>query len=301
MEKDKIAKKNQKLINLIKHLHSLVENDDIEKQRQSQEQLGVRFGTAKDTLYRNVDIDGMEGEWVSMERAHLKKYVILHCHGGGYVTGSSTYARSLTSKLADVANMDVLCFDYRLAPEYAYPAAVEDALKAWDYLLLQGYGAENIIITGDSAGGNLALALTMTLMEDKRSLPAGLVLMSPWTDMTASGESYRTKTDLDPILDLEYMDAIVAAYAGEFDLKNPLISPIFGEFEGFPPAYIQVGENEILLSDSLELARVMEEAEVSVKLDVFEGMWHVFQMSPLKAAKDAMNRVAEFIYEVLGV
>lgn len=301
MEKDKIAKKNQKLINLIKHLHSLVENDDIEKQRQSQEQLGVRFGTAKDTLYRNVDIDGMEGEWVSMERAHLKKYVILHCHGGGYVTGSSTYARSLTSKLADVANMDVLCFDYRLAPEYAYPAAVEDALKAWDYLLLQGYGAENIIITGDSAGGNLALALTMTLMEEKRSLPAGLVLMSPWTDMTASGESYRTKTDLDPILDLEYMDAIVAAYAGEFDLKNPLISPIFGEFEGFPPAYIQVGENEILLSDSLELARVMEEAEVSVKLDVFEGMWHVFQMSPLKAAKDAMNRVAEFIYEVLGV
>lgn len=301
MEKDKIAKKNQKLINLIKYLHGLVENDDIEKQRQSQEHLGTIFGTAKDTLYRGVNIDGMEGEWVSMERAHLKKHVILHCHGGGYATGSSTYARNLTSKLADVANMDVLCFDYRLAPEHHYPAALEDALKAWNYLLLQGYGAENIIITGDSAGGNLALALTLTLMKEKRSLPAGLVLMSPWTDMTATGESYRTKADLDPILDMEYMDIIVSAYAGEHDLKNPLISPVFGEFEGFPPTYIQVGENEILLSDSLELSRVMEEAEVPVKLDVFEGMWHVFQMSPMKVSKDAMNRVAEFIYEALGV
>lgn len=301
MEKDKIAKKNQKLLNLIKHLHSLVENDDIEKQRQSQEQMGMIFGTAKDIRYREVDIEGMTGEWVSMERAHLKKYVILHCHGGGYATGSSTYARNLTSKLADVANMDVLCFDYRLAPEHPYPAALEDALKAWNYLLLQGYGAENILVTGDSAGGNLALALTMTLMEEKRSLPAGLVLMSPWTDMTASGESYRTKADVDPILDMEYMETIVTAYAGEFDLTNPLISPVFGKFEGFPPTYIQVGENEILFSDSQKLARVMEDAEAPVKLDVFEGMWHVFQMTPLKAAKDAMNRVAEFIYEVLGV
>lgn len=301
MEKDKIAKKNQKLVNLVKHLHSLVENDDIEKQRHSQEQMGMLFGTVRDTKYREVDINGMAGEWVSLERAHLKKYVILHCHGGGYVTGSSTYARNLTSKLAGVANMDVLCFDYSLAPEHPYPAALEDALKAWEYLLEQGYCAENIVITGDSAGGNLALALTMSLMRERRSLPAGLVLMSPWTDMTASGESYRAKADVDPILDMEYMDIIVSAYAGENDLENPLISPIFGEFQGFPPTYIQVGENEILLSDSLELSRVMEEAEVSVKMDVFEGMWHVFQMTPLKTAKDAMNRVAEFIYEVLGV
>mgnify|MGYP003301648445 CR=1 FL=1 len=301
MGKDKIAKKNQKLINLIKHLHGLVENDDIEKQRQSQEQMGMIFGTARDTQYREVDISGMAGEWVSMERAHLKKYVILHCHGGGYATGSSTYARNLTSKLADVANMDVLCFDYRLAPEYPYPAALEDGVKAWNYLLSQGYDAENIVITGDSAGGNLALALTLTLMEEKRCLPAGLVLLSPWTDMTASGESYQTKAALDPILDMEYMDIIVSAYAGDCDLQNPLISPVFGKFEGFPPTYIQVGENEILLSDSMELARVMEEAQVLVKLDVFEGMWHVFQMTPLKTAKDAMNRVAEFVYEVLGV
>lgn len=301
MEREKIAKKNQKLIHLIKYLHNLVENDDLEKQRQSQEQLGARFGTVKDTLYHPVDIDGMDGEWVSMERAHLKKYVILHCHGGGYATGSSTYARNLTSKLADVANMDVLCFDYRLAPENPYPAALEDALKAWNYLLRQGYDAENIILTGDSAGGNLALALTMILVAENCSLPAGLVLFSPWTDMTASGESYQTKAEDDPILDLEYMDIIVKAYAGDFDLKNPLLSPIFGRFEGFPPTYIQVGDNEILLSDSLELVRVMEEAGVSVRLDVFEGMWHVFQMTPLKTAKDAMNKAAEFIYGVLGV
>ena len=301
MEKDKIAKKNQRLINLIKHLHALMENDDLEKQRQSQEQLGARFGTAKDTLYDAVDIDGMEGEWVSMERAHLKKYVILHCHGGGYATGSSLYARNLTSKLADASNMDVLCFDYRLAPEHKYPAALEDALKTWDYLLLHGYGAENIIVTGDSAGGNLALAMTMTLMEEGRALPAGLVLFSPWTDMTASGESYRTKAEEDPILDMEFIDAIVKSYAVEQDLKNPLLSPVFGNYKGFPPTLIQVGENEILLSDSLELAKVMEESQVEVEIEVFEGMWHVFQMTPLKNAKEAMNKAAEFMYRVLGI
>ena len=121
-----------------------------------------------------------------------------------YATGSSTYARNLTSKLADVANMDVLCFDYALAPEHPYPTALEDALKAWSYLLSQGYCTENIVVTGDSAGGNLALALTMKLMEKGCSLPAGLVLLSPWTDMTASGESYQTKATLDPILDIKH-------------------------------------------------------------------------------------------------
>lgn len=289
---------NQNLMQLIKRVHGLVENTDLEKHRQSQDQIGMLLGNTKEIEYNEINIDGMHGEWVSVNRAHMKKYVILHCHGGGYSTGSSLYARSLTSKLAASTSMDVLCFDYRLAPEYPYPAALEDAMKAWDYLMLLGYGARDVIITGDSAGGNLALVLVLKLKEQRRILPRGLILMSPWTDLTSSGKSFQTKADVDPVLDQEYLDNMIEAYTGGRDVKNPLISPLFGDFTGFPPTYIQVGENEILLSDSLRLHQALVDANVSVKMEHFPGMWHVFQMSPVKAAYEAMEKNAEFIFDI---
>lgn len=164
--------------------------------------------------------------------------------------------------------------------------------------MLFGYGARDVILTGDSAGGNLALALSLKLKEERRLLPRGLVLMSPWTDLTSSGESFESREALDPVLDKPYIDRMVSAYAEGQELKNPLISPLFGNFEGFPPTYIQVGENEILLSDSLRLHQAFVDANVSVKIDIYPGMWHVFQMSPIKAAKEAMNKNAEFIYDI---
>ena len=132
-------KNNQNLMQLIRRAHGLVEKPDLEKHRQSQDHIGELLGNSKEIQYRPVDIEGMDAEWVSVNRAHMKKYVILHCHGGGYSTGSSIYARTLTSKLASGTSMDVLCFDYRLAPEHPYPAATEDAMKAWNYLMLLGY------------------------------------------------------------------------------------------------------------------------------------------------------------------
>lgn len=285
-------------MHLIKRAHGLVEHPDLEKHRQSQDAIGSILGNTKAVSYREVDIDGLYGEWVGVNRAHMKKYVVLHCHGGGYSTGSCLYARTLTSKLAESTSMDVFCFDYRLAPENPYPAALEDAMKVWNYLMLFGYGARDVILTGDSAGGNLALALSLKLKEEGRLMPRGLVLMSPWTDLTSSGESFESKEALDPVLDKSYIDRMVSAYAGGLDLKNPLISPLFGHFEGFPPTYIQVGENEILFSDSLRLHQAFVEANVSVKIDIYPGMWHVFQMSPVKAAREAMNKNAEFIYDI---
>ena len=295
---NKEAKRNQNLMHLIKRVHGLVENTDIEKHRHSQDQIGAMLSNSKDICYREIDIDGMYGEWVSVNRAHMKKYIILHCHGGGYSTGSSLYARTLTSKLATSTSMDVLCFDYRLAPEHPYPAATEDAMKAWNYLMLLGYGARDVILTGDSAGGNLALSLTLRLKEEGRILPRGLVLLSPWTDLTSSGKSFQTRAEVDPVLDSAYIDRMVSAYAEGKDLRDPYISPLFGRFEGFPPTYIQVGENEILLSDSKRLHQAFVEANVSVKMDTYPGMWHVFQMSPVKAAKEAMDKNAEFIYDI---
>lgn len=294
----KADKRNQSLMNLVRRVHGMVENTDIEKHRQSQDYLGNLFTNNKEMGYRVIDIDGMGGEWVSVNRAHMKKYIILYCHGGGYSTGSSVYARILTSKLAASTSMDVLSFDYRLSPENPYPAATEDAMKAWNYLMLLGYGARDVILAGDSAGGNLALSLVLKLQEDERLLPRGLVLMSPWTDLACTGESYEEMAELDPILNREYIDRMIKAYADGMDLKNPFISPFYGSFHGFPPVYIQVGENEILLSDAMMLHKKMVEANVSVKIDRFEGMWHVFQMSSFKPASEAMDRNAEFIYDI---
>lgn len=291
-------KKNQGLMNLIRRVHGLVESPDIEKCRQSQDHIGTILGSTRDIIYREIDIQGMYGEWVSVNRAHMKKYIIMHCHGGGYSTGSSLYARTLTSKFAASTSMDVLCFDYRLAPENPYPAAVEDAMKAWNYLMLLGYGARDVILTGDSAGGNLALALVLKLKQEGRLLPRGVILMSPWTDLTSSGESFLANAQLDPVLDRQYIEGMIEAYGAGRDLTDPMISPLFGDFEGFPPVYIQVGENEILLSDSVRLHQAFVDKNVSVRMDIFPGMWHVFQMSPVKAARTAMDKSAEFVYDI---
>lgn len=278
-------------------MHSIIENQDVEKQRESQGNLGELL-RKRELNYESFEIDGIMAEWVSVNRSHMKKYVILYCHGGGYMTGSYRYARSITNKLASSTSMDVLSFDYRLAPEHPYPAAIEDALKVWDYLMYQGYGARDIIIAGDSAGGNLALTLTLALKEQGRLLPRGLLLFSPWTDMTRSGKSYQKKASVDPILTLEYIEEAVRAYAGENDLEDPMISPVFADFTGFPQTFIQVGTNEILLSDSLKLDKQMLKYRVPVRLEQYKGMWHVFQMAPFKTAYEAMDEAAEFVFDI---
>ena len=164
--------------------------------------------------------------------------------------------------------------------------------------MLLGYGARDVIVAGDSAGGNMALSLVLKLKKQNRILPRGLVLMSPWTDLTSSGKSHLTRAEVDPVLNEEYLKSMIENYASGLALDDPLISPLFGDFEGFPPTYIQVGDNEVLLADATMLHKKMIQANVSAKLDVFKGMWHVFQMSPLKTAYEAMEKNAEFIFDI---
>lgn len=297
-KKPSVESVNQNMMTLIRKVHGMIESTDIEKHRHSQDQVGALLGNSKDILLRETQIQDLAGEWVCVNRAHMKKYVILYCHGGGYSTGSHIYARTLTTKLAASTSMDVLSFDYRLAPENPYPAAVEDAMKAWDYLMLLGYGAREVIVAGDSAGGNLALSLVLKLKEQGRLLPRGLMLMSPWTDLTSSGKTHKTRAEVDPVLDAEYLERMIKNYAEGHELADPYISPLFGGFEGFPPVTIQAGDNEILLADSERLYKKLIQANVSAKLEVFKGMWHVFQMSPLKTAHDAMEKNAEFIFDI---
>ena len=292
-------KQNERLMKAIKAVHTMIETKDIEKYRHSQENLGKLFGTEKQVLYESLTIQDIPAEWVSVNRRHMKKYIILYCHGGGYFTGNLQYARTLTTKLAMSTSMDVLSFNYRLAPEHPWPAALEDAETVWNSLMHQGYGSRDIILAGDSAGGNLALALTLKLKEQSRLLPRALVLMSPWTDLTLSGKSHQSKAALDPVLSRAYLEKAVSYYAGDQEsLTDPLISPLFGDFTDFPPVYIQCGLNEILLDDSVSLYKRLCKNGVLCRLDTYQGMWHVFQMSPFKNAYDSIDQIAEYIFDI---
>ena len=291
-------KHNKRLMHFIKRVHGLMENDDIQKQRTVQNQLGNILVNNKNYKFTPQKVNDMDAEWtdyIPKENITDNNKIIFYCHGGGYMTGSCLYARELTTKLARHTGLRVFCFDYRLAPEFPYPAAVEDAFSAWNYILSCGYDAKDLIVAGDSAGGNLALVLTLILQERNMELPKSLVLFSPWTDMTSSGKSYHAKELVDPVLTNEYITKAVSSYLGSAPACSPYVSPLFADFKGFPPVYIQVGTNEILLDDSRALYKQLLTHNIYAKLDIFEGMWHVFQMSPIMKAEEAIEKAALFI------
>lgn len=294
-------KRNKRLMHLVKRVHGLIENDDLQKQRISQNQLGSVFENDKRFHFTSVTVDTMHCEWteyVYSKPTEHNSNIIFYCHGGGYMTGSCMYARELTTKLAKINSCKIFSFDYRLAPEYPYPAALEDALSAWKYILSNGYLPENLIFAGDSAGGNLCLSLTLLLKQLDMQMPKCLILFSPWTDMTASGKSYHSKELLDPVLDNNYIQKALKCYLQDTPPTSPFVSPIFADFAGFPPVYIQVGDNEILLDDSQMLYNRLLKYNVYARLDVFPGLWHVFQMSPIKASRTAIEKVSTFLSEL---
>jgi len=271
--------------------------EDLERERRGQELLGRLAAPMLGMSWTPFDMSGTPAAWASPDRGHDKRRAILYCHGGGYTSGNLGYSRPLAAKLSNVTGWEVLSFEYRLAPEHPFPAAVDDALKAWDYLMYLGYGARDVVVAGDSAGGNLALVLCLRLKELGRRLPGRLILMSPWTDMTASGRSYTDRAEMDPMITMDYIKAVRGAYAPGADLTSPLLSPLFGDFSGFPPTLIQVGTNEILYSDSVRLRDRMLAAQVPCRLEVWSDVWHVFQMFPIKKANQAMESVGRFLLE----
>ncbi len=225
--------------------------------------------------------------------------IILQLHGGGYIGGIRNIYRDFAVLYSEIpSRRRVLSIDYRVAPENPYPAALEDGLAAYQWLLSVGYCGKQIILAGDSAGGGLALAMCAYLRDHGIELPKGLVLMSPWTDLTASGVSYEENYEKDPLFGRTRESMIYnREYVGDRNPAEPYISPLFADYTGFPPMLFQVGSIEMLLSDSLSAEEKARKAGCQTKITVYEGMFHVFQMGLLKMpeSEEAWKEITEFI------
>jgi len=244
-------------------------------------------------------IEGLNAEWVYPTDSDSET-VILYLHGGGYVSGSANSHRVLCGTLAQSTQARVLLLEYRLAPENPFPAALVDVLSIYRWLLNQNYDAKNIVLAGDSAGGGLSLATTLSLRGANQPLPAGIVCLSPWTDLTMSGESHGTKAKAESVLTPSNLDLWVRNYTKQENLKDSLISPIFANYDDFPPLLIQVGSEEILLTDAVEVTEKAKAASVDVNLTVWDGMWHVWHIASdlLLESRAAFDEIGRFIRKV---
>ena len=246
------------------------------------------------------EIDGIPGEWVLAEGAD-PDLRLLYLHGGGYVSGSGAYYLSLAGRLSAAAQCAVILPDYRLSPEHPFPAGLEDCVRAFEWMAASGpcgqAPAKATFVCGDSAGGGLTLATLLALRDQERPLPAGGIALSPFADLSLAGESLRSEAKLDPIMDPKCLPDFVNRYLGETDARNPLASPVFGDYNGIPPLLIQVGEHEIIRDDSVQVAARANADGADVTLEIWPGMFHVFQSHEplLPEGRQAIANIADFI------
>lgn len=268
---------------------------NIEGQRAWIEKLGQDKKLIPDSKIENRSAHGIPVEWMIVPQSREDR-VIFYLHGGGYRVGSPKSHRGLASHLAHHTHSKVLQVDYRLAPEFPFPAGLDDTVTAFDWLCKQ-VDPRQIIVSGDSAGGGLALALLLKWKEEKRQMPAALVLLAPWVDLTATPESFEKMAKKDPILIPKYLVEGAISYAGSEDRKNPFISPLYGDLSGFPPTLIQVGDMDILFPEGKALAEKAKSQGVSTELQVWKNMVHVWHFvgPSLPESGKAMEKIANFI------
>jgi acetyl esterase/lipase len=241
-------------------------------------------------------VSGVPAEWIVPPGVAADR-VILYLHGGGYVSGSINTHRAMVARIARASDARALAIDYRLAPEHPFRAGLDDSIAAYRWLLSQGYRPSRIVVAGDSAGGGLTLALLAALRDAGEPMPAAAVPISPWTDLEGTGESVRTKAAKDPMVQFEDLSSMAKLYATNADLRNPLASPLYADFRGFPPLLIQVGDAEILLDDATRVAERAKSADVQVELEVWDDMvhvWHVFAKI-LPEGQQAIDKIGKFV------
>ncbi len=223
--------------------------------------------------------------------------VLLYFHGGGYISGSIVSHRGMVVEAGRAAGVRTLAVGYRLAPEHSFPAALEDARAAYEFLLAQGIAPQHIAVAGDSAGGGLSLALLTLLRDANQHLPGCAWLVSPWVDLEMTGESLKTKTEADPLIQKPYLEELAAAYLGGADPANPLVSPLRADLSGLPPLLVQVGSAETLLDDAVAISSRAGSADVPVTLEIWPHMIHAWHLwaAELEEGRLALDSAGRFI------
>jgi epsilon-lactone hydrolase len=290
---------HQALVEILRN-QPVLEGASISDKRAGMEDMAGGAPLPEGTVVEPVDAGGVPAEWLSDGGAG--DGVVLYLHGGGYCIGSVNTHRALAARLASACRARVLNLDYRLAPEHPHPAAVEDAVAAYRWLLGTGLEPGRVVVGGDSAGGGLVVATLLVLRDGGDPLPAAGFCLSPWVDLECAGGTFETKAGVDPMCTREGLTEMAAAYAGGHDLRHPLVSPLHADLTGVPPLLVQVGTAEALLDDSVRLAERARAAGVDVRLEAWDDLVHVFQaFAPMvPEAVEAIEGVGAFVHERLG-
>ena len=272
------------------------ETPDLGYSRAAYEKLAVLLGGAPDATCEKVDADGVPAEWVAAPGIDPQR-AVLYLHGGGYAIGSINTHRRLAYDISAASSARVLLIDYRLAPEHPFPAAVDDAAKAWRWLLQQGFTSDRLAIAGDSAGGGLTIATLVNLRDRKLGLPACAVAISPWVDLEGRGDSITTHAAQDPMVQKAGLLWMAGLYLAGKDPRTPLAAPLHADLAGLPPVLVQVGTAETLLDDATRLAEKLYRAGGDVRLAVWPDMLHVFPFfAPiLSEGRDGCREIGQFI------
>ena len=277
-------------------LKPLIRSLNMEAQRKAQDEIG-KLGaiTLKNKIrFKEDHFACFRAEWAEPVNG-CKKGVILYLHGGAYTSGCLEYTRRFGGMLANTNKRKTLCIEYRIAPENPFPAALDDAMEAYKRLL-SIVQSKDIVIAGESAGGGLSFALALRLRDEGLPMPGCIVAISPWTDLTMSGVSFRTNLKKDPSLNEYWLRESVKMYCGN-NTTNPYVSPLFGDLRGLPPCILYAGSREILLDDTVKIAKKLKDAGIICEDHIEKGMWHAYVLFGIREAKDALKRIAEFIDE----
>ena len=275
----------------------------IEDARKAQDQLGRMTAELLKTrvTFEQVEFESFPACYVTSNLCVSPcDRVILYLHGGGYTAGGLDYAKGFGAVLASQTRLNIFCVAYRLAPEFKFPAAQDDAMEAYQFLLDQGYLPEHIAIVGESAGGGLALSLTLRIRDEKKPMPACVVAISPWADLTLSGSSYNNNIRRDPSLIRESLAYYAIAYAAGHE-PEAYVSPAYGDFTGFPPTLLFAGGDEILLSDARTVQKKLKLAGADSTLVIADGMWHVYPLYGTPEGKLAVEEMGLFLRTHLGL
>jgi monoterpene epsilon-lactone hydrolase len=271
------------------------ENKTIDQLRKETGTAGALIPLPDNTKFKRILAGNVYAEWITCGDVDTDK-IFMFIHGGGYYRGSIAATRATVARISAEAKVRCLSIEYRLAPEHPFPAAVDDTYTAYNWLLKEGINPKNIIVSGQSAGGGLCLALLLKIKENNGFQPKGAVAISPWTDLSQSGKTMITNANIDPVISKQYLDRMANLYLSKTPNISPLASPLYGDLSGLPPLLVQVGSAETLLDDSKRFVERAKEAKVDVQIEVWQDMFHGWHGSAhiLKEAEEAIKSIGLF-------